>query len=56
MPIEIRELVIRATVITVSDASARGEREDKSVVRVADSFDEFAPIPALKCWAIVGRS
>lgn len=30
MPIEIRELVIRATVITVSDASAKGEREDTS--------------------------
>src|SRR4030095_1001004 len=30
MPIEIRELVIRATVITVSDACSRGEREDTS--------------------------
>lgn len=30
MPIEIRELVIRAVVLTVSDAGARGEREDKS--------------------------
>jgi molybdopterin adenylyltransferase len=30
MPIEIRELTIKATVITVSDASARGEREDTS--------------------------
>ena len=30
MPIEIRELVIRATVITVSDACARGERKDTS--------------------------
>src|ERR1044072_8035209 len=30
MPIEMRELVIRATVITVSDACSRGEREDTS--------------------------
>jgi len=30
MPVEIRELVIKATVITVSDACSRGEREDKS--------------------------
>ena len=30
MPIEIRELVIRATVVTVSDACARGERKDTS--------------------------
>jgi molybdenum cofactor synthesis domain-containing protein len=30
MPIEIRELVIRATVITVSDACSRGERKDTS--------------------------
>jgi len=30
MPIEIRELVIRATVITVSDACSRGERQDTS--------------------------
>ena len=30
MPIEIRELVIRATVITVSDACSRGERRDES--------------------------
>jgi molybdopterin adenylyltransferase len=30
MPIEIRELVIRATVLTVSDACARGERKDTS--------------------------
>jgi molybdopterin adenylyltransferase len=30
MPIELRELVIRATVITVSDACARGERKDTS--------------------------
>ena len=30
MPIEIRELVIRATVITVSDACSRGDREDTS--------------------------
>ena len=30
MPIEIRELVIRATVVTVSDASSKGEREDES--------------------------
>jgi molybdopterin adenylyltransferase len=30
MPIEIRELVIKATVITVSDACARGERKDTS--------------------------
>ena len=30
MPIEIRELVIRATVITVSDACFRGERQDTS--------------------------
>jgi molybdenum cofactor synthesis domain-containing protein len=30
MPIEIRELVIRATVITVSDACSTGERKDES--------------------------
>jgi molybdopterin adenylyltransferase len=30
MPIEIRELVIRAVVITVSDACASGERKDTS--------------------------
>ncbi len=30
MPIEIRGLVIRAVVITVSDASSRGERKDES--------------------------
>lgn len=30
MPVEIRELVIKATVITVSDACARGERKDTS--------------------------
>ena len=30
MPIEIRELVIRAAVITVSDACSRGERKDTS--------------------------
>lgn len=30
MPIEIRELVIRATVITVSDACSKGERKDTS--------------------------
>ena len=30
MPVEIRELVIRATVITVSDACSRGERKDTS--------------------------
>jgi molybdopterin adenylyltransferase len=30
MPIEIRELVIRAVVITVSDASSRGQRKDES--------------------------
>lgn len=30
MPIEIRELVIRAVVITVSDAGSRGERKDTS--------------------------
>jgi molybdenum cofactor synthesis domain-containing protein len=30
MPIEIRELVIRAVVITVSDACSRGERQDAS--------------------------
>ncbi|MGH9874367.1 MAG: MogA/MoaB family molybdenum cofactor biosynthesis protein [Pyrinomonadaceae bacterium] len=30
MPIEIKELTIRATVITVSDACARGERKDTS--------------------------
>lgn len=30
MPIEIRELVIRAVVITVSDACSRGERKDAS--------------------------
>ena len=30
MPIEIRELTIKATVITVSDACSRGERKDAS--------------------------
>ncbi len=30
MPVEIRELVIRAVVITVSDACSRGERADAS--------------------------
>src|SRR6185295_20026167 len=30
MPVEIRELVIRAAVITVSDACSRGERKDTS--------------------------
>lgn len=30
MPVEIRELVIRATVITASDACSAGEREDES--------------------------
>jgi molybdenum cofactor synthesis domain-containing protein len=30
MPIEIRELVIRAVVVTVSDACSRGERKDTS--------------------------
>ncbi|HSS21761.1 MAG TPA: MogA/MoaB family molybdenum cofactor biosynthesis protein [Pyrinomonadaceae bacterium] len=30
MPVEIRELVIKAVVITVSDACASGEREDTS--------------------------
>jgi molybdopterin adenylyltransferase len=30
MPVEIRELVIRAVVITVSDACSRGERKDAS--------------------------
>src|ERR1044072_5013872 len=30
MPIEIRELVIRATVVTVSDACSSGERKDES--------------------------
>ena len=30
MPVEIRELVIRAVVITVSDACSRGERKDTS--------------------------
>jgi molybdopterin adenylyltransferase len=30
MPVEIRELVIRAVVITVSDACSRGERKDSS--------------------------
>jgi molybdenum cofactor synthesis domain-containing protein len=30
MPIEIRELIIRAVVITVSDACSRGERKDES--------------------------
>ncbi len=41
MPIEIRELVIRATVITVSDASARGEREDKSGVLLVELLREL---------------
>jgi molybdenum cofactor synthesis domain-containing protein len=30
LPIEIREVVIKATVVTVSDACARGERKDTS--------------------------
>ncbi|MDQ1707433.1 MAG: molybdopterin adenylyltransferase [Pyrinomonadaceae bacterium] len=30
MPVEIRELVIRAVVITVSDACSRGQRHDES--------------------------
>ncbi len=30
MPIEIRELVIKAVVLTVSDACSRGERKDES--------------------------
>jgi molybdopterin adenylyltransferase len=30
MPVEIREVVIRAVVITVSDASSSGERKDES--------------------------
>ena len=30
MPVEIRELIIKATVITVSDACSRGERKDES--------------------------
>ncbi len=30
MPVEIRELTIKATVITVSDACSRGERQDAS--------------------------
>jgi molybdopterin adenylyltransferase len=30
MPVEIRELIIRAVVLTVSDACSRGERKDES--------------------------
>jgi len=30
MPVEIRELIIKAVVVTVSDAASRGEREDTS--------------------------
>jgi len=36
MPVEIRELVIRAVVITVSDACSRGEREDASGVALTE--------------------
>jgi molybdenum cofactor synthesis domain-containing protein len=41
MPIEIRELVIRATVITVSDASSRGEREDTSGALLVELLREL---------------
>lgn len=41
MPIEIRELVIRATVITVSDASSRGEREDTSGTLLVELLREL---------------
>ena len=41
MPIEIRELVIRATVITVSDASAKGEREDTSGTLLVELLREM---------------
>jgi molybdenum cofactor synthesis domain-containing protein len=41
MPIGIRELVIRATVITVSDASSKGERDDKSGVLLVELLREI---------------
>lgn len=41
MPIEIRELVIRATVITVSDAASSGEREDTSGALLVDLLREL---------------
>lgn len=41
MPIEIRELVIRATVITVSDASSKGEREDASGTLLVELLREL---------------
>lgn len=41
MPIEIRELVIRAVVITVSDACSRGEREDASGAALVELLKEL---------------
>lgn len=41
MPIETKELVIRATVITVSDASSKGERDDKSGVLLVELLREI---------------
>jgi molybdenum cofactor synthesis domain-containing protein len=41
MPVEIRELVIKAVVITVSDAASRGEREDTSGKVLYQLLTEF---------------
>jgi molybdopterin adenylyltransferase len=41
MPIEIRELVIRAVVITISDACSRGERKDTSGEALAQLLTEL---------------
>ncbi len=41
MPIEIRELIIRAVVITVSDACAGGERKDESGATLLQSLKDL---------------
>lgn len=41
MPIEIRELVIRATVLTVSDACSQGERHDASGEALVEMLKEI---------------
>jgi molybdopterin adenylyltransferase len=41
MPVEIRELIIKAVVITVSDASSRGEREDTSGKALVELLNEL---------------
>jgi len=49
MPVEIRELRIRAVVITVSDACSRGEREDASGVVLTELLRDLgAEIVATK--------